>query len=146
MNNVGASDLGLNLKPMNEKSLFEWFLAAYLFGKPIQQSVARRTWDVFMDYGLTSPRKIVAKTWQQLVDILGEGHYRRYDEATARNLLAVSRTLIDNHEGQISNLLETSSNRQDLAKQLETLQGVGPKTTEIFLSQLPAGYLQKTAG
>lgn len=136
---ISASDLGLNMKKAGEATLFKWFLASYLFGKPIQQSVARRTYEKFMEHGLTTPRKIVNKTWQQIVDVLTEGHYRRLDESTARNLLAVSRYLLDNYDGKISNLIASASDRRELAGKLEELKGVGPKTAEIFCREITTG-------
>lgn len=40
-----------------------------------------------MAQGIDSPSKISSNTWQQLVNLLSEGHYKRYDESTARNML-----------------------------------------------------------
>ena len=45
--NITAQDLGLKIEK-KERELFKWFLASYLFGKRIQQDIARQTWEVFM--------------------------------------------------------------------------------------------------
>lgn len=41
---IYSTDLGIDLKSCSEEELFKWFLACLLFGKPIQQGVARHTY------------------------------------------------------------------------------------------------------
>lgn len=132
--NITADELGLTME-RKEHVLFKWFLASYLFGKRIQQGIARQTWQVFMDRGVDTPQKISQKSWQQLVDLLGEGHYRRYDESTARNLLDTSQALIRDYHGKILNMYDKCSSEKDFTKCLQKLKGVGPKTTEIFMRE-----------
>lgn len=132
--NITANDLGLTIEK-KEHVLFKWFLASYLFGKRIQQDVARQTWEVFMEKGIDTPRKIADKSWQDLVRILGEGNYRRYDESTARNLLEMSHQLIREHHGNLLNMYNCCDNPQDFAKKLQKLKGVGPKTAQIFMRE-----------
>lgn len=69
-----------------EAELFKWFLACLLFGKPIQQEVAKRTYLEFEKEGLITPDKILKTGWNQLVKILDNGHYVRYDFSTATKL------------------------------------------------------------
>ncbi|OYX53297.1 hypothetical protein B7Y92_03390 [Candidatus Saccharibacteria bacterium 32-50-13] len=38
-----------------DDDLFKWFLLSYLFGKPIQSTVAAKTWRVFIDHQLDTP-------------------------------------------------------------------------------------------
>ncbi|MGE5327811.1 MAG: hypothetical protein ACM3KH_00585 [Thiobacillus sp.] len=143
--NITASDLGFHVTG-EESELFRWFLASYLFGKRIQQAVARRTWEVFMNHHVDTPKKISNQSWQQLVDLLGEGHYRRYDESTARNLLLASDKLIKDYGGKICNMYEASSDEEDFKRKLNELKGVGPKTVEIFLREVePVLYGRKVA-
>lgn len=132
--NVSAKDLGIKVEK-KEKPLFKWFLASYLFGKRIQQDVARQTWEVFMKHGIDSPKKIAMQSWQQLVDLLGEGHYRRYDESTARNLLDMANTLVREYHGNLLNMYEECKDDKEFAHRLQKLKGVGPKTAEIFMRE-----------
>lgn len=75
---TSAADLGLTLAADDEQALFGWFLASYLFGKRISQTIAAQAWTViYRRHGRDTPRKILNLSWQQLVDQLGEGHYRR---------------------------------------------------------------------
>ncbi|MFL9710530.1 hypothetical protein [Methylobacillus sp. Pita1] len=135
---IGANDLGLDPKSGKESELFKWFLACYLFGHRISQEIAVNTWKVFMAHGIDSPSKISSNTWQQLVDLLGEGHYKRYDESTARNMLNMAALLQDKYQGKIGNLISASKNRSEIAERLQEIKGVGPKVAEIFLRDVKA--------
>jgi len=133
---TSAADLGLTLAPGDEPALFGWFLASYLFGKRISQSIAAQTWTVlYRKYGRDTPRKLLNLSWQQLVNYLGEGHYRRYDESTATRLLDVCRHLQEDYGGSFLKLRDASADRADFERRLQTLKGVGPKTCEIFMRE-----------
>ena len=130
--NIGAKDLGIDTASQDEQPLFRWFLASYLFGKRISQEIAKNTWEAFMKHGVDTPRKIANRSWQELVDILGEGHYRRYDESTASNLHDMAGYLIEQYSGKITNLIHEASSRRELEQKLQEIKGVGPKTAQIF--------------
>jgi hypothetical protein len=49
-----TTELGLDALS-GDDDLFRWFLLSYLFGKPIQSSVALQTWRVFIDHQLDNP-------------------------------------------------------------------------------------------
>jgi endonuclease III len=131
--NIGAKDLKINVGSGKEPDLFKWFLACYFFGHRISQEIAVATWKVFVENKLTSPQKISEQSWQHLVNLLGEGHYKRYDESTARNLHEMATFLKEKYQGKITNLLHAAENKQDLSGRLQEIKGVGPKVTEIFL-------------
>ena len=131
---ITAADLGLKVE-RKERVLFKWFLASYLFGKRIQQDIARQTWEVFMKHDIDTPKKIASKSWQQIVNLLGEGHYRRYDESMAHNLLDMSRELVRDYHGNLLNMFDECADPTEFSRRLQQLKGVGPKTAEIFLSE-----------
>ena len=131
-----AKDLGIDIGKGDERALFKWFLASYLFGKRVQQSVAEHAYHVLVDvHKLDSPRKICRHSWQELVDMLGEGHYVRYDESTADRLLQVCRKLDEEYGGKLTRLHEMSEGPEDLERRLLEFKGVGPKTLEIFMRE-----------
>lgn len=132
--NITAKDLGITVE-RKERELFKWFLASYLFGRRIQQDVARQTWEVFMKHGVDTPKKIAEQSSQQLVNLLGEGSYRRYDESTARHMLDMARTLVRDYHGKLLNMYDECKDDKDFMKQLQRLKGVGPKTAEIFMRE-----------
>lgn len=124
------------MRPGDERALFKWFLASFLFGKPIQQAVAERAYHVLVDeHHLDSPRKICGHSWRELVGYLGEGHYVRYDESTAERLLALCHKLNDEYGGKLGRLHALSEGPADLERRLLEFRGVGPKTLQIFMRE-----------
>jgi endonuclease III len=135
MKKIYSRDLGIDLKSKKEKEIFKWFLACLLFGKPIQQEVAKRTYFEFEKEGLLSPEKILEAGWSKLVEVLDRGHYVRYDFSTATKLLEICKELKEKY-GSLKNLIKVSKNKKDLAKRLQEFKGIGPVTTRIFLRDL----------
>lgn len=137
---ISASDLGIDLSSMQEAAYFKWFLACLLFGKPVQQEVARRTYLAFVNEGLITPEAIIQAGWDKLVKILDEGHYTRYDFSTATKLLDIMKQLQETTDGTLLSLLKACHSRDELSSRLQELKGIGPKTAEIFLRDLPASF------
>jgi endonuclease III len=129
-----AKDYGLDVASSDD-DMFRWFLLAYLFGKPIQSSVAARTWQLFIKRKLDSPWAILNTSHRGLVNVLDEGKYTRYDETTARGLHICMEQLIRDYEGSLILMYESSENEDEFSKRLQTLYGVGPKTAEIFMRE-----------
>lgn len=132
---IEAHNLGIDLASRQESEYFKWFLACLLFGKPIQQGVARRTYDEFVKEGLTTPETILQAGWDKLVEVLDRGHYVRYDFSTATKLLNVCKALKETY-GTITNLLTQAQTLDELSSRLQTFKGIGPKTAEIFLRDI----------
>jgi endonuclease III len=132
---IYAKELGIDLSSKQETEYFKWFLASLLFGKPIQQEVAKRTYFEFVNNGLTTPDAIIQAGWDKLVEVLDHGHYVRYDFSTATKLLDVSKTLKEKY-GTLTALLKQSHSIDELTSRLEEFKGIGPKTAEIFLRDI----------
>ena len=128
-----SEDLGIDLtKPSGR---FKWFLASLLFGARISEQIAATTYKTFEQYGIDSPEKIRAAGWDELVRILDEGGYVRYDFSTATKLLEIMQTLTERY-GTLEELKEGSADTKELEKRLQEFKGVGPVTTQIFLREL----------
>jgi hypothetical protein len=75
--------------------------------------------------------------WDDLVRILDEGSYTRYDFKTADKLLEVMKNLEGNYNGSLTLLNDKASDKQDLEKRLKKLgRGIGAVTVSIFLREL----------
>ncbi|MDB5185612.1 MAG: hypothetical protein JWL85_135 [Candidatus Saccharibacteria bacterium] len=129
-----ASDFGLDVTT-GDDDMFRWFLLAYLFGKPIQSSVAAQTWQLFIDRQLDTPWAVLDLPPRQLVRLLDEGRYTRYDEVMTKALRTCMQQLINDYEGSLMLMLEGSENEDEFSKRLQSLYGVGPKTAEIFMRE-----------
>src|SRR5215471_18468673 len=64
---IFAKELGIDLSSKQETAYFKWFLACLLFGKPIQQEVAKRTYFEFVNEHLVTPDAILKAGWDRLV-------------------------------------------------------------------------------
>jgi endonuclease III len=137
-----AADFGLDVTS-GDDDMFRWFLLAYLFGKPIQSSVAAQTWRLFIERQLDTPWAILDVPPRRLVRLLDEGKYTRYDETTARALRICMEQLIRDYEGSLMYMFESSPNEDEFSKRLQKLYGVGPKTAEIFMRETEELFAQR---
>ena len=128
-----TEDLGIDLT--EPAGRFKWFLASILFGARISEKIAANTYKAFERYGIDSMEKIIAAGWDELVKILDEGGYVRYDFSTATKLLDISQTLKDNY-GALENLYSQSPDTKDLVRRLQEFKGIGAVTAQIFLREL----------
>lgn len=129
-----SKQLGINLK--TKKGRFKWFLASILFGAPIQESCAIKTYKCFIHYGIDSPKKILKTGWHGLVGYLDEGSYTRYDYKTADKLLEVMKNLSERYR-DIDEIHKVAENSKDLENRIKELgKGIGDITVNIFLREL----------
>ena len=129
-----ASDFDLDVMS-GDDDLFRWFLLTFLLGKPIQSTVAVRTWQMFVDRGLDVPWVILELSDRQLVHLLHTGGYTRYQHVMTRALKTCMRQLVDWYDGSLQLLIEACDDEDELGKRLQKFYGVGPKTAEIFMRE-----------
>lgn len=130
-----AQSLGIDMTS-GEQALFKWLLASFLFGKRIQQDIAADAYRVIVDkHGRDTPRKLCNCSWQEIVDMLGEGRYVRYDESTAERLLKLCSVLNAQYGGKVSAIQEQSEDKKAFEKRLQAFEGIGPKTVDIFMRE-----------
>ncbi|CAM3084844.1 DNA methylase [Pseudomonas floridensis] len=133
---ISAADLGIDFRKDKEKALFKWLVASFLMGKRIQAQIACEAYRVIVErHDRDTARKLAHCTHRELVGLLGQAHYVRYDESTAQRLLALCKTLNEGYSGKILDMHEASEGRADFEKRLLTFDGVGPKTVEIFMRE-----------
>lgn len=131
---ISALDLNIHLDKADEQALFKWLIASFLMGKRIRSGIAADAYKVIIDkHQRDTPRKLDACTHGELVKMLGEGGYVRYDESTAERLLKLSKKLNEDYGGKIMKMREASEDRADFEKRLADFEGIGPKTVEIYL-------------
>jgi hypothetical protein len=133
-----SEQAGIRLR--NEPApLFQLVVLASLLAKPISGDVAVAACRELIAAGLTTPRKMRATTWQHRVDVLGQAHYRRYDESTATRLDEASQLIIERYRGDLRQLADASGHDRDHAvKLLEEIAGIGPTGASIFLREVQA--------
>lgn len=129
-----AAEFNLDINDSDD-DLFRWFLLSLLFGKPIQSSVAVQTWQIFIDRKIDTPWAIQNLSYRQLVLLLDAGKYTRYDESTASMLHRCMEQLINEYEGSLILMLDSSESEEEFGVRLRSLHGVGPKISEIFMNE-----------
>ena len=131
---ISAHDLQIDLRGANETGLYKWLLASFLMGKRIQAEIAAEAYRVIVEkHHRDTPRKLASCTHRELVAMLGEARYVRYDESTAERLSALAGKLSSEYGGKVGTIRTASDDRRAFEKQLATFDGIGPKTIEIFM-------------
>lgn len=139
-----ATELGIDLHSGPEARQ-KWFLAAILYGTRISGQLAARTFRLLAERGIFTPKAILAQGWDNLVILLDEGGYTRYDFKTATKLLQVMGSLEKRYQGSLERVHDLSRNYDDLAGQLRSLgSGIGPVTVNIFLRELRGIWVRAT--
>ena len=128
-----SEDLGIDItKPPGR---FKWFLASILFGARISEKIAMKTYRAFEKYDILTPEKILDAGRDELVRILDEGGYVRYDFSTATKLLNIMKELKEKY-GSLEELYSLSKETSDLVDKLKQFKGIGDVTVQIFLREL----------
>ncbi len=112
----------LGVDPKTEP--FKWLLASVLYGAPIQENIAAKTYKEFEKRSITTPEKITETGRHSLVDILDQCGYTRYDFKTADKLLELADKVRE--EG-------IPYSEEEIVK---LAKGIGRVTANIFLREL----------
>ncbi|MFG2830458.1 endonuclease [Streptomyces sp. NPDC048434] len=117
--------------------LYQVLVLAGLLSARIRASVAVASARALFDAGMRTPRRMAEATWQQRVDALGEGGYRRYDERTATQLGDGATLLLDTYGGDLRRMREEAGGDTGaLRRALRKVPGLGPAGCDIFLREV----------
>lgn len=125
-----AEDAGITLadKP---SPLWQLLVLSLLLSARISSDIAVAAARELNKAGYRTPRKMADATWQQRVDALGRGHYRRYDERTSTMLGEVAEKLLDEYGGDLRRIRE-----HDVHRELQRFKGIGPTGATIFCREV----------
>jgi endonuclease III len=89
--------------------------------------------------GYRTPERMREAGWQDRVDALGRGHFRRYDESTATTLGEVATTVIERWDGDLRKLRDAAdADPGRIRHLLMEFKGIGPTGADIFLREVQA--------
>lgn len=133
-----AEQAGITLrnKPM---PLFQLAVLTQLSSIRIAADTAAEAAHELFRAGWRTPERLRASTWQQRVDALGRGGYRRYDESTADYLDQLAAQVQDEVGGDLRRWRPAS--RDDvpqLEERLQSLPRIGPTGAAIFCREVQA--------
>lgn len=130
-----AEEAGIPLKD-TPQPLYRLLVLAHLLSARIRGSIAVDTARALYDAGLRDPRRMADADWQERVDALGRGGYRRYDERTATQLGDAAELLNDRWGGDLRRLRkEADGDVAQLRALLREFPGMGPAGADIFLRE-----------
>src|SRR5260370_6139516 len=87
--------------------------------------------------GYRSAKAMSEASWQDRVDALGRGHYRRYDERTATMLGDAANLLAGKWHGDLRKLRdESGGDVRGIASRLTQFPGIAPVGASIFLREV----------
>jgi hypothetical protein len=132
---ITAADLGVDTA--TDQGLFDWFLASLLFGRPVPQAAAASAFRKFKEDGWDSPGHFTGDDHRPLWHELWEGDYHRMSSVMSEELRDVMRALSADYDGSVARLVRTAGSREEVSQRLQRFKGVGPKTAEIFLREVP---------
>ncbi|MER7175134.1 endonuclease [Streptomyces mesophilus] len=131
-----AAEAGIRLRD-TPQPLYRTLVLATLLSARIRASVAVSTARALYEAGLRDPRRMADATWQQRVDALGAGGYRRYDERTATQLGDGARLLLDDFAGDLRTMRKQADGDVDeLRALLRRTPGLGATGADIFLREV----------
>jgi hypothetical protein len=90
--------------------------------------------------GYRTPKAMREATWQQRVDALGRGHYRRYDERTATMLGECADFAIERYRGDLRRLRAQASGPADVSRLLQEFKGIGPTGAAIYCREVQGAW------
>lgn len=132
---ITPEEIGISIDKSNEQNLFKWFLLSILFGKPLHKTVVIKAYQQFIESGIDSIDILLNTSWDDLVRILDEGSYARFDFSTASRLHEIAAE-IKNKYGNLVGLVESSKDSHELTGRLTSIKGIGTVTAGIFVSGL----------
>lgn len=133
-----AEEAGIRLAD-RPAPLYQLLVLATLLSARIRAGVALAAARELFAAGYDTPQRMEKATWQERVNALGRGHYRRYDERTATMLGDEAGLCLRRWHGDLRGLhREGGADPARLRPMLIEFPGIGPTGADIFLREAQA--------
>ncbi|GAA5200974.1 endonuclease [Rugosimonospora acidiphila] len=117
--------------------LYQLLVLTTLLSARISAGVAVAAARALFAAGYRTPQAMARASWQQRVDALGRGHYRRYDERTARMLGDEAQLCLERWRGDLRRMrAEADGEVRPMRSMLIEFSGIGPTGADIFLREV----------
>ena len=131
-----AEDAGIKLAD-RPGPLYQLLVPATLLSAPIPAETGIAAARELFAAGYRSPKAMSEASWQDRLDALGRGHYRRYDERTATMLGDGADLLSGKWHGDLRRLRDQAGGETSaIASALTEFSGMGPTGASIFLREV----------
>jgi hypothetical protein len=133
---ITATDLHIDLATGTDAQVFRWLVACLLFGARISQDIAARAYAELDQAGVLTPARLAGAGRPDLVDALGRGGYRRYDESTARELISLGQRVLEEYDGHAARIRDGADTKRAVAGRVQEFTGIGPVAAGIFVRDI----------
>ena len=131
-----AHEAGIHLED-KPSPLYQLLVLTTVLSTRISAEIAVAAARELFKGGWRTPRAMAAASWQDLVDVLGRAHYRRYDESTATALGEGANLLIQRWHGDLRRLRqEADGDPGQIRRLLQEVPRIGPVGAEIFCREV----------
>jgi len=130
-----AEDAGIRLAD-RPAPLYQLLVLATLLSAPIAADTGIAAARELFAAGYRTPKAMSEASWQDRVDALGRGHYRRYDERTATMLGDGADLLASKWHGDLRRLRDEGGDAGGITSRLTEFPGMGPTGASIFLREV----------
>ena len=130
-----AEQAGIKLKDA-PAPLYQLLVLSVLLSARISADVAVAAARELFKAGYRTPKAMRDAGWQQRVDALGRGHYRRYDERTSTMLGEGAELVLDRWVGDLRRMHEEAGSTRKLEALLQDVPGIGPAGAAIFCREV----------
>lgn len=119
--------------------LYQLLVLATLLSARISGDIAVAAAKELFVAGYRTPQRMRQASWQDRVDALGRGGYRRYDERTSTMLGVAAGQVLDSWHGDLRALRDHAGGDPKRIRELLTeFKGMGPVGADIFLREVQA--------
>lgn len=137
-----VSEAGIKLAD-RPAPLYQLLVLATLLSARISAGIAVAAARELFSAGYRTPAAMGKASWQDRVDALGRGHYKRYDERTATMLGDGADLLQQRWDGDLRKLRKAADGDVDRIKaSLTGFPGIGPAGADIFLREVQAVWAE----
>lgn len=130
-----AAEAGIKLEN-KPAPLYQLLVLSVLMSARISGGIALASARELFAAGYTTPEKMRQATWQQRIDALVQGGYRRYDESTSTTLGEGAQLVLDRYGGDLRQLAkEAGGDVKRLRSRVKQVKGIGDVGADIFLRE-----------
>ncbi|QQA41344.1 hypothetical protein [Pelagovum pacificum] len=122
-----SEEIGADIARDTPQELFHWLIGATLLSSRISADNAVKAGAALRDAGLHKIDALLDARREDVVRVLNENGYARFDESTTDYLRETAEMVRDEYDGDLRKM-----RKEDPARALLKAKGIGPKGAEIF--------------
>lgn len=131
-----SEEVGANIARDTPQELFHWLIASIMLSARISAGNAVQGAAALREAGLHRIDAIQEAAWEDIVRVLNENGYARYDESTARYLQDTAAWAEATCDGDLRRLRDGAEDTDAVLKALQGAKGLGPMGADIFAREV----------